>query len=281
MRLKWGKIMNLLATILAFLLSGSAWAGFTKIDDATNTRQIASGMGKVAVLKDNGEIWVHAGGNWKKIDNANSEAKQIAVGADGAVYLLKNNGNIWSIAPFSQDWQKIDNGTGTAMIAVGHALYALKDNGNIWRYRSGQWSKADGGTGTRAISAMGDLVWILKESGNIWRFAEYNGQFTLADTAAGHVQISGGNSGVVSLKNDGSIWFFDGAWHQLPGTNTTKAVTFDGSSIWRLAESGNIDRLVNGNWTLVDSGTGTKQIAASNGILYILKDSGQIWQVTP
>lgn len=273
--------MNLLLILLAFLLHSSAWAGFSKIDDGTGSRQIASGMGKVAVLKDNGEVWVHAGGQWKKIDNANPEAKQIAVSDDGTVYLLKNSGNIWEITPSSPNWQKIDNGTGTAMISVGNALYALKDNGNIWRYRSGQWSKVDGGTGTRAISAMGDLVWILKESGNLWRFAEYNGQFTQADTAAGHVQISGGNNGVVSLKNDGSIWFLDGTWRQLPAANASKSIVFDGTTVWRLAETGNIDRLVNGNWVQIDPATGTKQIAASNGILYILKDSGNIWMVTP
>lgn len=120
------------------------------------------------MLKEDGNIWSYTGSGWDKIDEGTG-TRQIAGDRTGAIYALKNNGNIWR---YEEGWTRIDEGKGTKQIAAAAGVvYALKDNGNLWRWEGG-WSKIDDGTGTKEVFATRKGAFIVKKDGTIWRWRE-------------------------------------------------------------------------------------------------------------
>ena len=81
------------------------------------------------------------------LDNGTGSKQVIADGA--LTYVLKDNGNIWQLA--NGQWQMVDNGSGTPIIAAsGGFLYAQKDDGSVWMRSSGRRSQI-GTPGTRQM----------------------------------------------------------------------------------------------------------------------------------
>ena len=57
-----------------------------------------------------------------------------------------------------------------------------------------------------------------------------------------------------------------------------KQVVFAGGRLFALMRSGSIEVRKRGDWRTFDKGTGTRQIAATERFVYVLKDSGNIWR---
>ena len=84
------------------------WGGRVLLDDGTGTRQMAAGGGRLYVLKNNGNVWMHDGA-WRMIDNGTGTA-QIWVDYS-TCYVRKNNGQTFRcVDPYSMQWQAADGG---------------------------------------------------------------------------------------------------------------------------------------------------------------------------
>lgn len=62
------------------------------------------------------------------------------------------------------------------IISDGEEVYLLKDNGNIFTISQNRLQLVDPGTGTAQISPAGGILYILKNNGNIWRHVSVNGR---------------------------------------------------------------------------------------------------------
>lgn len=86
------------------IIRDGGWNGRILIDNGTGTQMIAAGGGRLYVLKNNGNIWMHDG-QWRMIDNGTGTS-QIWV-SWGTVYCRKNNGQEWRcINPYTMQWQQ-------------------------------------------------------------------------------------------------------------------------------------------------------------------------------
>ena len=84
------------------------WGGRVLLDDGTGSSMIAAGSGKLYVLKNNGNIWMHDGA-WRMIDNGTGTSR---IWVDwGTVYAQKNTGQTWRcVDPYSMSWQPTNGG---------------------------------------------------------------------------------------------------------------------------------------------------------------------------
>jgi len=184
------------------------------------------------------------------------------------------------VAPAHADWQLLDNGVGTKQVVHdGSAVYALKDNGNIWMFARGQWQQLDNGSGTRMIAAAGGRVYAMKDDGRVFRFTY--GQWS-AIGSRGSRQVAAAGMDLYTLENNDDIFMFwhgDGQWRKIDnGTRTTMISGDDQRGLFVLKNTGSIFHHVgNGQFEVTDNGSGTKQIDSSGGVLYALKDNGNIW----
>jgi hypothetical protein len=174
----------------------TAWV---KIDDGAGSKQVLAAAGRVFVLKDSGNVHQYGADNWRMIDNG-TNTRQIAGDDRGNLLVLKDNGNIWRTADYGTNWYKIDDDTGTKMIAASEGVaYKLKDDGNVWRY-NGTWLKIDPGTGTKMIAADRELLYVLKDSGQVW--LNDGGSWQQLDRAPSSSFIAAAEGYLYAVAND-------------------------------------------------------------------------------
>lgn len=145
----------------------SSTGGWTKVDNGTRTVMIsADAQSGMYVLKQSGVIFRHTGGmNFEQVDNG-ANTRQI-VAADGGVFVLKDNGNVWRIEP-GRTFQ-VDDGLGTRQIAAGGGtLCCLKDDGKVWMNANGKWAMIYDGSDVKSIEVGEGLVVLLKNNGNLF-----------------------------------------------------------------------------------------------------------------
>ena len=90
------------------LVRDGGWGGRILLADGTGSRMIAACSGRLYVLKNNGNIWMHDGA-WRMIDNGTGTAR---IWVDwGTVYAQKNTGQTWRcVDPYSMSWQPTNGG---------------------------------------------------------------------------------------------------------------------------------------------------------------------------
>ena len=214
-------------------------------------------------------------GEFRMLDDGTG-TKQVA--HDGqSVYALKENGNIWQFA--GGRWQMIDDGSGTKQIAADAGrVYALKNNGKLFRRTFGAWS-AIGLKGSRAIAVGGKDVYTLEDNDDVWMFSSATGQWSRIDNGT-HTRMicADAQKGLYVLKESGNIFHHvGGTQFELADDGTgTAQIASSGGILYALKNNGNIYRLF-GQWSMIDNGTGTKQMVADDQSLYCLKNNGNVW----
>ena len=101
------------------------------------------------------------------------------------------------------------------------------------------------------------------------------------DNGTGAVQVVTDNGYTYILKENNTVWRHDGVdFAEIDNGSgpPTRMLAADQGRLFLLKQSGNIYEFDQRNWNLVDDGQGTKQITAGAGRLYVLKDSGNIWR---
>jgi hypothetical protein len=225
-----------------------------------------------------------------------SDAKQIV--ADGEdVYLLKDNGNIFSIS--QNRLQQVDSGTGTAQISpAGGVLYILKNSGNIWSYvargprREDFFVPIDPGIGTRQIVSAGAALYILKENGHIWQYfarpAQRNmdaveDKWFLLDDGQSTKQIASTGSILYVLKGNGEIWQYipthvKGFSKIYEAADEDKRPTFiapSGGTLYFIKNDGSTWKFKE-QLSIVEREEVAKEIDVFGEVLYILSTKGEI-----
>ena len=167
------------------------------------------------------------------------------------------------------------------IVVDGEDIYILKRNGNVLRiseeeskpvvYNRDHTKEADK---AEQIASTGGVFYILQQSGNIQANATVLGRVgqevplseRLIDDGTGTKQIVSTGDTLYVLKNNGNIW----RRYNLPTGNDQNA----NDDPYPVVVSFN-------KWERIDNGTNTRQITSSGAVLYILKESGNIWQYAP
>jgi hypothetical protein len=217
------------------------------------------------------------------LDNGTATRQVVADGP--RTFVLKDNGNVWSLE--NGQWTQVDNGTGTPMIAASSGfLYAQKDDGSVWLRKLGQWTKI-GKEGTRQMVADSAFMYTLETNNIAYLYNANKNTWTQIDSAAGSRMLAADTSAqnvvLYCLKENGNIFqylgqnvFNQGQWTMVDDGSGTKAITAGGGMLYALKDNGNIWRK-NGSWGQIDNGTGTKQLVADGKYLFALKENGNIW----
>ena len=181
------------------------------------------------------------------------------------------------------DFQLLDDGTGSQMVCTdGNRAYVLKQNGNVWENSFGQWNMIDNGTGSLSIAADSGYVYVLKQDGSVWQRAF--GQWNRIGSAGSRQMVAAGTR-LFTLESNDDVFEFNPAnwfqkWSKIDNGSQTRMIAADRQgNCYVLKNTGNIFRWLGAmNWDLLDNGTGTDQIAASDGRVYALKNTGNIFR---
>lgn len=250
---------------------------FQLLDDGTGSRMCATDGNRHYVLKDNGNVWENAFGQWNQIDDGTGTRQLCA--DSGYVYVLKNDGSVFRRA-FGQ-WQRIGNAGSRQMVAAGQKLFTLETNDDVFEYSGGffnPWTKIDNGTNTRMITAdrQGN-TYVMKNSGQIFRHLGW-GRWEMTDDGQGSQAMHASDGRLYVLKNNGNIWRNWGGWRMIDDGTGTKQIVGDGQFFHALKNNGNTWMFSNERWTMSDNGTGTRMIDAKDGDLLVMKDNGNIYK---
>lgn len=285
-------IRPLLAFVAAATLTSAAQANLRLFDNGTGSKQVATDGEYTYILKETGQIWRHAFGQFQQIDDG-ANTRMIAA-ADKRCYVLKESGAIWM---YDQTrWSQVDDGRGTKQIvASGGRLYALKNEGQIYRRSvfTGNWQQIDNGTGTRMIYAHQHVLWILKENNHTWRYDDQSGQFRqISQGNVSHTQdIVGDTRFVYMLKGDGKVWRWQpsqrpqGRFDRLGQGSKHFKLSLDHRALNVLTRRGNVwrwDRNYSG-WKKIPVQRGTRDLVSRDGRMLLLTAEGQVlsWSDSP
>ncbi|HSY50700.1 MAG TPA: tectonin domain-containing protein [Thermoanaerobaculia bacterium] len=259
---------------------GDVCPGWDRLDDNSQTVEIAGAGGQLFQRHSDGSIWRYLGtpcvGDscpaWQKLDS-NASTKAIAAGGN-QLFQFHSDGSIWRFTgtPCSSSacpgWEQVDNNPKAVAIVSGNtSLFQIHNDGSIWRYTGTPckgstcpgWQQLDNNTAARKIVASGNELFQLHADGSIWHStgipcsgATCSGWQQLDNNSATTAIATGGNK-LYQLHSDGSIWRSTG----IP----CSAATCSG-------------------WEQLDNNAGTKEIAATGNHLYQRHSDGRIWRYT-
>lgn len=262
------------AALAALSITAPAFANFEVLDDGTGTKQVVHDGGAVYALKENGNIWRYAGGRWEMIDNGVGTRSITA--ADGRVYALKNDGRVFRLT--YGKWSAIGMKGTKGLAAAGKDLYTLESNDDVFMFwhGDGQWRKIDNGTNTTMIAADDRLgLFVLKTSGQIFHHTG-NARFELFDDGQGTKQIDVSGGVVYALKTNGNIWRHSGQWAMVDDGTGTRSLAADGLNLTVLKDTGSVFCRRNETWFPAYGGNDIKQVAARADEVCLLRQSGNI-----
>jgi hypothetical protein len=156
----------------------------------------------------------------------------------------------------------------------------------VWHRKFGQWTRI-GNPGTRQLVADAGVLYTLEDNDDVLLYNK--GQWSKIDTGTGTRMISADRSAqdiqLFLLKNSGQIFhykgqnvFGQGLWNLVDDGTGTRQIEAAGGMLFALKDNGNIWRM-SGTWSRVNDGAGSKQIEADGRFLYVLKDNGNIWMM--
>ena len=262
------------AALAALSITAPVHANFELLDDGVGTKQIVHDGGAVYALKDNGNIWRYASGRWEKIDNG-AGTLSIAAAA-GRCYALKNDGRLFRLT-YGQ-WSAIGRVGSKQIAAAGKDVYTLENNDDVFMFwhGDGQWRKIDNGTNTRMIAAdERSGLFVLKTSGHIFRHIG-NARFERFDDGQGTKQIDVSNGVVYVLKDAGNVWRHNGAWAEIDNGSESHSLAGDGLNCTLLKNNGNVFSFRNEQWHQAYMQGGIKQVQARADEVVLLHQSGNI-----
>lgn len=143
-------------------------------------------------------------------------------------------------------------------------------NAQAWKQLRG------GGKGKEIYNDKGTL-WVIgidnsifSYNGRLWK--EYPGRGKAIDIA-----VHDGTPYIIGLNN--GIWKGTGSgWVPMPGNGLGKRIYSDNGQLWIIGINNNIFSFENRNWNLYSGAASAIDIAAYDGIPYIIAEDGSIWR---
>jgi hypothetical protein len=187
-------------------------------------------------------------------------------------------------------------------VADNGALYDLESSGALFRHTVDGWTLLDTGV-QQVLLRRGGALLDLESSGVLWQHSSAG--WSLLDSKVSALslaadgftpQVSDGtdNGGVHSLSgtvssqtnnttvldelfSDGSLWQYTSSsgWSELDGGVAAFVVASDGT-LYDLEASGQLWRHANGVWTLLDSGVQQIGVTSDNALID-LESNGDLW----
>lgn len=269
-----------------------------------DAKQVVADGEDVYLLKDDGISRISQ--NRLQLIDSDKETMQISP-AGGVLYILKDNGNIWSYVsvlgrtPTEKDsFRPKDDGTRTKqLVSAGETLYILKESGNIWKYYSRPEEKdmtvihekyvwIDSGTNTKQIASSGSILYILKErDGEIWQYVptreDLFAKIYPPDNEEGKAIFIAADGGTLYfIKDDGSTWKYKTSPSIIEKKERAKEIDAVGGILYILTNEGEIFRYNTDDddlRKLTEAGTDNAHIAAfGQDVFVIKKEDGGVWR---
>jgi hypothetical protein len=262
------------AAVAAISITTPVLANFELLDNGTGTKQIVHDGGAVYSLKDNGNIWRFSGGRWERIDDG--EGTRAIAAAQGRVYAAKNDGRVFRLT--YGKWSALGMRGTKQITAAGKDLYTLEANDDVYMFYhgDGQWRKLDNGTNTRQIVADERAgLFVLKTTGLIFRHIG-NARFEQFDDGQQTKQIDVSNGVVFVLKDNGNVWRNNGQWARIDDGVQTHSLAADGNNCTILKDNGNVYSFRNEQWHQAFMNGGIRQVAARADEVVLLHQTGNI-----
>ena len=213
--------------------------------------------------------------SWIAFGNRN--AQDIAVGANGVVWMIGTDNNIyrWDGTAFQQQ----PGGAWRIAVDPNGRAWVVNHGNQIWRWNGSSWDLMPGAAIDIGIGANGD-VWVLgttgiphKWDGNNWR-AIGGGAKRIAVDAVGNPWL---------VNDAGQIWHWKGTEYELlPGSARDIAVGPDGTvlivSTSPSAGGFQVQRWGSGQWIAEGDAVGAAVAAGPSGALYVMKDTGALFR---
>jgi hypothetical protein len=165
-------------------------------------------------------------------------------------------------------------------LAIGSGvIYHLDGAGRIWATAAGKTTPFSSKKGAVAIDCLADKLIVLFGSGQLAYIEAERLEPLLPDRKIVSFQVSA-KERLYAVQSDGLVLEYDGQkWRSLARIeNAVMAAIDEGSLLFAMSANGNVFRRVSGQWQMIDDGTGSRQIEASNGQLYVLKEGGNVWR---
>lgn len=204
----------------------------------------------------------------------------VSVGADGSIWGLNSNGNIFTFNLQTQSWTQVPGALTEIAVGSANSVWGLNSAGQVYRWDAGTpgWDVIPGNLSHIAIGADGDF-WGINSAGEIYQF---NNQLQTWQQIPGSLtQISAGFDGAIwGLNYVNSVYRFNpgtGLFEQVPGSGSSIAAGSDGD-VW-LLNAGSVYHFnrLSQNWDHI-AGT-LSQIAVGSGTsVWGLDDIGQPYQ---
>ena len=129
------------------------------------------------------------------------------------------------------------------------------------------------------VDCAGDTLLALTADGRLCRIDQGQPVELLTGKPAYSFRVTS-KGRVVAVLSTGLIVEYDGQkWRSLSGLDGARQATLDDRSLlFVLNEGGQAYQRTGGQWTMVDNGSGTRQIEAAGGHLHVLKLNGNVWR---
>jgi Tectonin domain len=210
--------------------------------------------------------------SWVAFGNRN--AQDIAVGANGVVWIIGTDNNIfrWDGSAFQQQ----PGGAWRIAVDPNGKAWVVNHGNQIFRWNGSSWDLMPGAALDVGIGADGS-VWVLGMNGSPYKWDGTNWR-SIGGGATRIAVDPAGNPWVVNAI--GQVWrFVSNNWELLPGNGKDIAVAPDGTVLListSAAPGGfQIQRWAAGQWIATDAG-GTGVAAGPGGALYVMKDTGAL-----
>ena len=178
----------------------------------------------------------------------NGGLKQVSMGADGEIWGVAYNGNIYRRAGAA--WVNIPGGLSHVSVGSANNIWGVASDYSIWRWNGSDWNRIPGGLTVVSAAADG-TVWGMNYLGNIyyWNGSDWNmvhGDYTYVST--------GSATNTWAVNANGQVYKWDGSSfvnHSGPGTARIVEAAADGT-VWAIDPEGYVKKLKDdGTWLAV------------------------------
>lgn len=164
-------------------------------------------------------------GAWQKVPGT---AVDIAAGADGSVFAVDGNGQVWSRGPGERDWkyQPMPKALSRIGVSPDGEPWGVDDAGTLWQLEARAWRPMGAGAVDVAVGAGGEIA-VTTNTGSLAVLRETDGWAAVG--GAGNRVAVGPNGELWTVAADGTIARqLDDAWVALAGKAIDVAIGPDG-----------------------------------------------------
>ena len=237
--------------------------------------------GTVWGLNTNGEIYSYDSqtNDWT---SGSRTLSQIAVGSSGAIWGLNAAGDVYQFNSTSRTWDLVSGNLSQIAVGSDGAVWGLNSAGFIYTFNS-QTQSFNQIPGVLSQIAVGfdGAVWGLNPSQQIYRFNPGTQAFDYVTGSLAQLSV-GADGDVWGINYLGSIYHFNRltqGWNQSAGT--LKAISVgSGSNVWGLNPESDLFKFNSGNNTWSEVDAVLRSLSASaNGSVWGVDYSGQSYQI--